>query len=117
VRGEPRASTLGHVIENLPDLLPSGHPRALWLRILFGAGAVVCLALGVIGWLIPLVTGIPFYLAALGLLAAASDRARQVINALEARLPHHRRLALRRWLRRSPRLCRLMRVPAESTEG
>jgi uncharacterized membrane protein YbaN (DUF454 family) len=69
-------------------------------------GALVCLVLGVVGWLIPVVTGIPFYAAAIVLLAMASDRTREWVNGLERRLPHDTRVSLRRALARIPLLRR-----------
>jgi hypothetical protein len=96
-----------------PDLLREpDQPRPLWLRGLCLAGALVCLVLGVVGWLIPVITGIPFYLAGLVLLAIASDGARSAINRLERGLPRRTRWTLRRALRSIPseRLRRLVNV-------
>lgn len=67
----------------------------MWKRALLLTGAGCCFVLGVVGWLVPVVTGLPFYVAALILLAGASDRVRVWINARERRLP----LAARRKLR------------------
>lgn len=94
------------MLSDLPDLLPVHHRRPLWVRLLCLLGALVCLVLGVVGWLIPVVTGIPFYAAAIVLLAVASDRARGWVNGLERRLPHNTRVAMRRWLARIPLLHR-----------
>jgi hypothetical protein len=103
---------------DLPDLLPvEGHHHPLWVRLLCLVGALVFAVLGVIGWLIPVVTGIPFYVVAIVLLAVASDRARQWVNALERKLPHGTRVALRRWLGRSRHLRRVMRLGDDSTTG
>jgi len=83
----------------LADLLqPHTTARSRWLRACCLAGAGVFFLLGLLGWLIPLVTGIPFYVVALLLLGAASDRARRWINKTERRLPDDWRLALRRAL-------------------
>jgi len=83
----------------LPDLLEP-HPtrRSAWSRALRLAGAVVFFLLGLVGWLLPVVTGIPFYVIALLLLASASDRARQWVNDAERRLPDRWRLVIRRAL-------------------
>ena len=71
----------------LPDLLRAQDGRhPFWLRIVFLAAALVCLALGVVGWLIPVMTGIPFYAAGLVFLGLASDRTRRFINRMERRL-------------------------------
>jgi hypothetical protein len=59
-------------------------------------------------------TGIPFYVAGLALLAVASDSARRLINRLERRLPRRLRWALRHGLARIPseRLRRLVNIPS-----
>ena len=45
----------------LPDLLRDQSERhPFWLRIVFLVLAAVCLVAGVVGWLIPVITGIPF---------------------------------------------------------
>ena len=93
--------------DELPDLLtPHGRSRPLWVRALCLAGAFVFFVLGLAGWLIPVVTGIPFYLVAIALLGMASDRALMAINRLERKLPHRWRVALRRVLGKLPRTVR-----------
>lgn len=97
-----------------PDLLREPeHQRPFWVRVLCFAGAGLFFVLGIVGWLIPVLTGIPFYVAGLALLALASDRARRLINRLERRLPRRLRWALRRGLARIPseRLRRLVNIP------
>jgi uncharacterized membrane protein YbaN (DUF454 family) len=85
----------------LPDLLePRKRRHPLWFRALCVFGAVVFFLLGIVGWLIPVVTGIPFYAVALVLLGMASDRTRRWINDLERRMPDRWRRALRRFLRK-----------------
>jgi hypothetical protein len=59
-------------------------------------GGFACLIGGVVGWLIPVVTGIPFYIAGAFMLAAASPTARRVVNAIDRKLPERARRALRR---------------------
>lgn len=82
---------------DLPELLDRRHPpRPPWMRALAVAAAAGCIVLGIVGWLVPVVTGLPFYAAALVLLAVASERVRGWINRLERRLPRAARLALRR---------------------
>jgi len=87
----------------LADLLPTDVRRPLWVRALCIAGALLCLVLGVIGWLIPVVTGLPFYAIGLLLLGMASRRAARWINRLDRRLPHAVRVKLREWTRRATR--------------
>ena len=105
-----------------PDLLrePPRH-RPFWVRVLCFAGAGILFILGIVGWLIPVVTGIPFYVAGLALLAVASDGARRRINRLERRLPRRWRWALRRGLGSIPSawLRRLINIPTsdEPTAG
>ena len=82
---------------DLPDLLElPNQPRALWLRALCVLGALLCFVLGVFGWLVPLVTGIPFYVMGLLLLGMASERTRRWVNRMEQKLPHRWRLGIRR---------------------
>jgi hypothetical protein len=62
-------------------------PPPLWKRVLCVIGAVILFALGIVGWLIPVVTGIPFYALGLVLLGISSQRVREWINHAERRLP------------------------------
>ena len=90
--------------DDLPDLLPPrATERPLWLRtIYFGAG-IILIILGVVGWVVPVVTGIPFYLAGIVCLSMASTRIREWINRAERRwLSHRNRQRLRHWLRKIP---------------
>ncbi|MCC7014738.1 MAG: hypothetical protein IT454_19405 [Planctomycetes bacterium] len=81
---------LGDLIEAQRPALPPVR-RALYL-----AGGIVCMILGVVGWLVPIVTGVPFYILGFALLGLASPRAARWVNALDRRLPLRARLALRR---------------------
>jgi len=62
--------------------------------------ALLLFALGLIGWLVPVFTGIPFYLAGLVTLGMSSRRAARRINGWERRLPESWRRGLRRVLHR-----------------
>ena len=87
----------------LPDLLRDQDGRhPFWLRMIFLGAALVCFAAGVVGWLIPVVTGIPFYAAGLVFLGLASDRTRRFINRLERRLAESTRRKIRRLIARVP---------------
>jgi len=70
--------------------------------MIFLGAALVCFAAGVVGWLIPVVTGIPFYAAGLVFLGLASDRTRRLINRLERRLAESTRRRIRRLIARVP---------------
>jgi len=72
-------------------------------RVLALVGGVLFMVLGVVGWLIPVVTGIPFYIIGLGLFGMGSRRARHWINKLEQHLPYKARLFLRPKLRKALR--------------
>jgi hypothetical protein len=104
--------------DELPDLLTvHATRRPLWVRVLCVLGALVCFALGVVGWLIPVVTGIPFYVAGLLLLGVASNRVVRAVNRLERKLPERWRRTLRHGLsaipsRRLRRYLRLEEPPA-----
>src|SRR5262245_38392993 len=93
--------------DELPDLLtPHGRLRPLWVRALCLAGAFVFFFLGLAGWLILVISGIPFYLVPIVLLGLVCDRALMAINRLERRLPHRWRVELRRVLGKFPRTVR-----------
>lgn len=86
-----------------PDLLrEQDERRPFWLRVLFLAAALICFVAGVVGWLIPVITGIPFYAAGLVFLGLASHRTRRLINRLERRLSENTRRKIRRMLARIP---------------
>ena len=100
----------------LPDLLREhGGRHPFWLRLVFLVAALVCFAAGVVGWLVPVVTGIPFYAAGLIFLGLASDRVRRGINRLERRLAESSRQKLRRMLAKVPGrwVRRLIDIPDE----
>ena len=87
----------------LPDLLREQDGRhPLWLRVVFLVAALVCFVAGVVGWLIPVMTGIPFYAAGLVFLGLASDRTRRFINRMERRLSEHTRRKIRRLIAKIP---------------
>lgn len=82
-----------------PDLLAcEGAGRSALRRAALLLAALACFALGLVGWLVPVVTGVPFYVAGLVLLAKALPAAGRWINGQERRLPLRWRLLLRpRW--------------------
>ena len=96
----------------LPELLAE-RPKRLHVtwRVLALVGGALFMLLGVLGWLIPVVTGIPFYIIGLGLFGMASRRARRWINELEQHLPTKARLFLR------PKLRKEMRAREREGEG
>ena len=104
-------------MKRLPDLLKRKRRRPpVWRRALYLAGAALAFAAGILGWLVPVVTGIPFYVVGAVLLAMASPRAVDAINALERRLPERWRRSLRRAVRKVPsrRLRRSVNLPPGS---
>jgi hypothetical protein len=87
----------------LPDLLRAQDGRhPFWLRIVFLVAALICFVAGVVGWLIPVMTGIPFYAAGLVFLGLASDRTRRFINRMEQRLSENTRRRIRRVIAKVP---------------
>ena len=100
----------------LPDLLREHEgQRPLWRRLVYVLAALGCVAAGIAGWLIPVMTGLPFYAAALVFLGLASDRVRRGINRLERRLAESSRQRLRRMLAKVPGrwVRRLIHIPDE----
>ncbi len=88
---------------SLPDLLREQDGRhPFWRRVLFLAAALICFAAGVVGWLIPVITGIPFYVVGLVFLGLASDRTRRFINRMERRMSEKTRRKVRRLIAKIP---------------
>jgi hypothetical protein len=85
-----------------PLLQPRGQKHPLWRRVLLVAGALLCFVVGVFGWLLPVVTGIPFYIVGLILLGMASPRVIEWINRAEASLSPRWRGKLRMGLDKIP---------------
>jgi hypothetical protein len=101
---------------SLPDLLREQNGRhPFWLRVVFLVAALVCFVAGVVGWLIPVMTGIPFYAAGLVFLGLASDRTRRFINRMERRLSEDTRRKVRRLIAKIPGTWarRLVHIPDE----
>ena len=76
--------------------------RSFLTRVLLVGGAILCLVFGILGWLVPVVTGIPFYVLGLILLGMASSSVRNWINRAEARLPPRWRKLLRNGIAKIP---------------
>jgi hypothetical protein len=90
--------------DELPDLLPEQRTeRGLIVRIGLLVATGVLFVLAIVFWLVPVVTGIPFWILGIVTLGMASRRAARWINARERRLPRKLRLALRPKLRRQLR--------------
>jgi hypothetical protein len=103
VPGQRRAGDDSSKPDPLGPLLRFPRSRQpLWKRVLYFIGAALAFALGIVGWLLPVVTGIPFYILGLLLLAKASDRTVKWINRAEAKLPPRRRRQLRALLKKIP---------------
>jgi hypothetical protein len=87
--------------EPLPDLLRvEPRERSLFARVALLVVALACFVLAIVGWLVPVITGIPFWIAGFLVLGMASRRAARWINRQEAKLPRKWRLLLRPKLRR-----------------
>lgn len=100
--------------KDLPDLMkPAEHAKPTWLRVVYFAAGITCIILGIVFWLMPVITGLPFYPPALVFLALASDHVRQWLNKTDARLPAGWRLRIRRALSKvkSERFRRMFNFP------
>jgi hypothetical protein len=98
--------------DELPDLLPEERTeRALIVRVALLVATGVLFILAIILWLVPVLTGIPFWILGIVTLGMASRRAARWINARERRLPRKIRLVLR------PRLRRELRERDEATDA
>ena len=99
--------------EAFPDLLkvPS-EGKALWLRVVLFLGAAGCMLLGVVGWLVPVVSGIPFYILGLVLLSMAHPPLARWVNLKERGFSPRIRKALRPRLRRTSKTEKSVGQPA-----
>src|SRR5262245_35338442 len=93
----PGAESAPHELPELPDLIRTDGPqRTAVVRIVLLVAAGFFFVLGVVGWLVPVVTGIPFYVLAAICLGMADRRFARWINKHERRLPAKVRHLLRR---------------------
>ncbi|MFT7463284.1 MAG: hypothetical protein ACI9EF_001628 [Pseudohongiellaceae bacterium] len=85
----------------IPDLLamPQGE-HSLARRALWWLGAAGCFILGIVGWLVPVITGIPFYILGAVMLSKASPAVGWRINSWERGWTLKWRLMLRPTLRK-----------------
>ena len=89
------------VAEALPDLIQQAAVRpGIVKRVGLLALSLVFVVLGIVGWLLPVVPGLPFYVLALVTAGMASVRVARWVNRQERRLPRRWRLLLRPKLRR-----------------
>jgi hypothetical protein len=89
--------------QSFPPLLKARRKQQpLWKRWLLIAAAILCFTVGVLGWLLPVITGIPFYILGLILLGMASPRVVDRINSAEAKLSPKWRKRLRDGLGKIP---------------
>jgi len=100
------------ITEYPPLIKLRGTRQPVWKRVLLVGGAVLCFVVGVLGWLVPVITGIPFYIMGLILLGMASPRVIEWVNHAEARLSPKWRKRLRAGLRKIP-----IRKVRESIQG
>ncbi|MDX9975931.1 MAG: hypothetical protein RBU21_23335 [FCB group bacterium] len=76
----------------LGDLIPVEWVRKpLWIRLLLGTIGVVLVAVGMIGWLMPVIPGFVLVPFGLILIAAMSRWCARRINRLDRRLPERTR--------------------------
>ncbi len=98
--------------EDLPDLLKiPAVARSPWVRLLLALGGTLCMVLGLVGWLVPVVTGLPFYLAGMLLLSMSHPPLGVWINRKERTISPRVRLLFR------PRLRKQWRSAASDVEA
>ncbi|MBL9148746.1 MAG: hypothetical protein JNM94_08640 [Phycisphaerae bacterium] len=85
--------------EIVDDLLPpQAHSLSLFKRVLYLVIATVLILVGIVLWLMPVLTGVPFWMAGLVFLARTSERCRNAVNWVDRKMPTRVRRALR-WAR------------------
>lgn len=91
-----------HAHSSLPDLIKcDGRVRHPVYRAVLFASAVVCLLVGLVGVVLPVMPGVPFFIPGIVLLGMASERAAHWINSRERRLKPKWRVRLRKMLGRA----------------
>ncbi len=81
------------------ELLPARVATvSMTRRLVLIVAGIVLIILGIIGWLLPVMTGVPFWVAGLICLSQASERCRRLINFGDSKLPGRVRGVLR-WAR------------------
>lgn len=105
-------------LPDLPDLLKIPPvARNPWLRVLLALGGVLCMVLGVVGWLVPVVPGIPFYILGAVLFGMAHPPLGRWINRKERGFSPRVRLMLRPRLRSELKKARQAEGDAETETG
>ena len=94
----------------LPELVPESDTRNPAMRLLAFVASLVFFLLGILGWLIPVVTGIPFYVLGLVTLGLAIPAVARRINAWDAKRSPRTRFHLHRM---HHRLRRFLRLPSQ----
>ncbi|MDZ4829655.1 MAG: hypothetical protein SGJ09_05580 [Phycisphaerae bacterium] len=89
---EPRGDRHGELLP--AHIATLSATKRVWLIV----AGIVLIIVGIIGWILPVVTGVPFWVAGLICLSRASDRCRRLVNFGDRRLPGKVRTALR-WTR------------------
>jgi len=80
----------------IPDFLPEDKGDSGFLKkCFFVVGGLVLIVLGIVGWVLPFLMGVPLIAAGLAMAAVAIPGLRKLVNSLEAKLPRKWRLYLR----------------------
>jgi len=78
----------GKACNVITDLIPESQAAPKLLKRLgLVVGGLVLVVLGILGWILPFLPGVPVLIAGLALLALASERLRRRVNFYEAKLP------------------------------
>ena len=80
---------------------PPEHRASAVRRTLTGTLGIVCIVLGIILGILPIVPGFPLIAVGVLLLVASSEPSRRALNRVERRLPAKARKLLRKLARRS----------------
>ncbi|MCB9833581.1 MAG: DUF454 family protein [Planctomycetes bacterium] len=85
----------------IPDLLPPrSRRRSIPVRVAALAAGVILFAVGIAGWILPFMPGVPFLVASAAMFAVGSRTLAELINKIEKKLPERVRVQLRPRLKR-----------------
>ena len=102
-RQDPSAptSTPGSSLGSGELFPPPEHPGSRLRRTMTGTLGVICIVVGIVLGILPIVPGFPLIAVGILLLVASSEPSRRLLNRAERRLPDRARKILRKLVRRS----------------
>lgn len=109
--GEEHEAALEAWAAALPELIPHADAHHPLMRLAALLASLFFFGLGIVGWLLPIVTGIPFHVLGLVTLGLAVPAVARRVNAWEERRSPRTRYLLHRMQHRLRRMLRMHSTP------